>query len=408
MFYDKEFNFLKNLLTKYHLQHLIIDPYNSLDKLIDMGAKILIGSDSNNKTFIDFFPYIKPNTIYRITDVFLCKYIFFELPYHKSKTIFFVGPYLSEDISQQKIMEQAENFKISPKFSKELEYFYSSLPLVADETTISVAIDTFAEYIWHGPDNFDVVQLYREDNDAFVPNILKEATFYDNSSINIQMMESRYNFENELINAVTQGNIHKAEHMMTNISSLAFENRTPDRLRNIKNYCIIMNTLFRKAAENGGVHPVYIDSVSSDIAKRIEALHTTSLARDFMIEILRFYCRLVKQYSSKKLSALIQGVIVKIENDLTEDLSLRTIAELCSVSPAYLSARFKKETGKTLTEYVNGKRVSAAKHLLRNTNLQIQTIAQHCGILDLHYFCRTFKSTVGKTPSEYRNMRSFN
>ena len=31
-----------------------------------------------------------------------------------------------------------------------------------------------------------------------------------------------------------------------------------------------MNTLFRKAAERGGVHPIYIDKISSDFAKQIE------------------------------------------------------------------------------------------------------------------------------------------
>ena len=44
-----------------------------------------------------------------------------------------------------------------------------------------------------------------------------------------------------------------------------------------------------------------------------------------------------------------------------------------------------------------------AKHLLKTTHLQVQTIAQHCGILDFHYFCRLFKSVVGTTPTDYRN-----
>jgi YesN/AraC family two-component response regulator len=83
------------------------------------------------------------------------------------------------------------------------------------------------------------------------------------------------------------------------------------------------------------------------------------------------------------------------------------MAKICNVSPNYLSNLFKRQTGKTLTQYVNGKRVSYAKHLLKTTNLQIQTIAQHCGILDFHYFCRIFKSITGKTPSEYRSGITF-
>lgn len=35
--------------------------------------------------------------------------------------------------------------------------------------------------------------------------------------------------------------------------------------------------------------------------------------------------------------------------------------------------------------------------------MQIQTIAQHCGISDINYFTRIFKKQIGKTPKEYRN-----
>ena len=71
--------------------------------------------------------------------------------------------------------------------------------------------------------------------------------------------------------------------------------------------------------------------------------------------------------------------------------------------PVICQLCFKKETGKTLTEYVNGKRIEQAVFLLNSTRLQVQTIAQHCGISDVNYFTRLFKATLGKTPKEYRD-----
>ena len=150
-----------------------------------------------------------------------------------------------------------------------------------------------------------------------------------------------------------------------------------------------------------------LDRVSSDFARRIEALQLLPTVVDFMLEMMRTYCRLVRRHSIKHYSPLIQKVIIQIENDLTCDLSLQTVARQNSVSPGYLSGHFKKETGQTFTAYVNSRRVNLAKHLLRTTSLQVQTIAQHCGILDFHYFCRVFKSCVGKTPTEYRNSYGF-
>ena len=105
----------------------------------------------------------------------------------------------------------------------------------------------------------------------------------------------------------------------------------------------------------------------------------------------------------KGYSLLIQKVLVRIDSDLTADLSLKTQAELLNVNASYLSTLFKKETGATLTDYVNKKRVEHALFLLNSSSMQIQTIAQYCGIPDVNYFTKIFKKYVGKTPKEYRD-----
>ena len=122
-----------------------------------------------------------------------------------------------------------------------------------------------------------------------------------------------------------------------------------------------------------------------------------------MSEMFRAYCKLVKKYSINQYSAIIQKTIIYIDADLTADLTLSTMADMNNVSASYLSSLFKKETGETLTEFVNKRRVKLAKNLLKTTNLQIQTIAQHCGILDVHYFSKIFKKYEGLTPKAFRD-----
>ena len=152
----------------------------------------------------------------------------------------------------------------------------------------------------------------------------------------------------------------------------------------------------------GSVHPFYIDSVSTEFAQRIELVRSQHDATELMKEMVRKYCKLVKKHSSKDYSLLVQKVITLIDADLTADLSLKRFLSLLNVNASYLSSLFKKETGKNLTEYVAEKRIKNAAYLLTTTNLQIQTIAQHCGIYDVNYFAKTFKKITGKTPKEYR------
>ena len=248
-----------------------------------------------------------------------------------------------------------------------------------------------------------IIDIVKERQAPVSPiNELKDNTSLDATLINMKLMEQRYAFENEMMNAVSHGQTQKINQLISAFSDINFEKRISDPLRNIKNYCIIMNTLLRKAAESGGVHPIYLDSVSSSFAVKIEQMSSTSSVNTLMSDMFRSYCRLVRRHSMGDYSPTVQKSIVIIESDLSAYLTLSSIAEQQNISPGYLSAVFKKETGKTITEYIREKRVKHAIYLLETTHLQIQTVALHCGIVDLQYFSKIFKKHTGKTPKEYR------
>ncbi|MBQ1231530.1 MAG: helix-turn-helix domain-containing protein [Clostridia bacterium] len=399
MFYDNELLLLQKMLDKSHLQTRIINPNESAKEIFGYNPWRVIEKEV---TFYDVFPSIRQNTVYRAVDSFLCCYIFLALPFCNEEKILLIGPYNNVDFTRERVFEQGEKLKISPKMFKELELFYASIPVIKEEKHIYSMVNTFAEYIFSGEENFENIDI---EQGGIIDALVSDKTELSeprDDMFNMDAMKKRYDYENELMKAVSEGNTHKAEMMIMSFSSLSFEDRVTDKLRNIKNYCIVTNTLLRKAAQNGGVHPLYLDSVSSDFARKIENLRSVAQALDFMPYIIKTYCRLVKKHSFSKYSTLVQRVIIKIESDLTDDLSLSALSAICNVTPAYLSSVFKKETGQSLTDYVNKKRIETAKHLLKNTNLQIQTVAQHCGILDLHYFSRMFKKYAGQTPSEYR------
>lgn len=240
-------------------------------------------------------------------------------------------------------------------------------------------------------------------NDFSLP--FSELDFYDASGGNefIKELELRYSFENDMIRAVSQGNYKKLSKLLTaQLFVSSVEERTSDALRNLKNYMIIFNTLMRKGAEVGNVHPFYIHGISSEFAKRIEQSKSTDEIMKLWDEMLYSYCKLVKSHTAKGYSPLVQNVIMQVDADLNADLTLKTMAEKFNVNASYLSSLFKKDTGMTLTEYVGKKRVERAKYYLETTSQQVQQISHDCGILDVNYFTKIFKKYTGLTPKQYR------
>ena len=265
-----------------------------------------------------------------------------------------------------------------------------------------VMIATICERIW-GSAAFAIVDVNRSYIHPESPiNEPAHSENFDDILINMKAMEKRYEFENELIQAVTLGQIHKETLFSSGFSENAFEKRVADPVRNAKNYGIIMNTLLRKAAEQGGVHPIYLDKISSDFALKIERLSSVAESNALMKDMFRSYCRLVRKHSLQKYSPVVQKTILMIDTDLSADLSLSSLASHQGISLGYLSTVFKRETGKTVSEYIRDKRIRHAIHLLSTTHLQVQTVALHCGIMDVQYFSKIFKKQTGKTPKEFR------
>ena len=91
-----------------------------------------------------------------------------------------------------------------------------------------------------------------------------------------------------------------------------------------------------------------------------------------------------------------------IENNYFDmNLNLNSIAEHFSLTPSYLSQKFKKNFGKSVNDYLYEIRIVHAKQLLTDSNLKIAEISQLTGFVDSNAFIRIFKKYVGTTPRKY-------
>lgn len=403
MSFDSELSFLCDILKKAHLKTSIASPGDTLERILPSGFDSLFPSIyAVDKPLHNLIGKPEEHTMYKVTDALHLSYIYFQLPDNEKISYFFVGPYLRTPIDSQQIMEIAESNNITPKNQQYLEEYYSCIPVISDNSYLLMMLNTFCERIWNTL-SFAVVDINNEWQ--LPPSLINESKSsdgFDDVMMNMIAMEKRYSFENELMQAVSLGQVHKNTSLLSSFSDQVFERRSSDPLRNMKNYVIIMNTLLRKAAEKGGVHPMYIDRLSSSFAFRLEQISALPEVVPLMHEMYKSYCRLVRKHSLQSYSPIVQKSIILIDSDLSANLSLHTLAESQNISPGYLSAVFRKETGKTISEFIREKRMKHAVHLLTTTHLQIQTVALHCGIMDVQYFSKIFKKHTGMTPKEYR------
>lgn len=388
-----------------HLNTYILqEPFDS-NVPFDVGMRRLLNPQANYASYFQGLSRLSSqHVIYKIFDNFLFNYILLELPGQKMRTFLLIGPYTLTAFDRNTVLEKAEEFSVSPEFFPEFNRIYGSLPLVVDSGALFTIINTFCAELWGSMDNFTMQEIHSLDSDNTLPDADFDSVRDSNDLFsNIADIEKRYTSETNMLQAVSRGQLHKLEMFIEHLNFLTLEQRTADPIRDAKNYAIITNTLLRKAAEHGAVHPIHIDEISSQFAKKIELATSLQALTVLTKEMMRKYALLVKNHSMKGYSPLVRKVLIHIDSDLSADLSLNVHAKLLNVNPSYLSTVFKKETGSTLTEYVTGKRIDHALFLLNTTSLQIQTIAQYCGFPDIAYFSRTFKRLIGKTPSEYRN-----
>lgn len=91
-----------------------------------------------------------------------------------------------------------------------------------------------------------------------------------------------------------------------------------------------------------------------------------------------------------------------IDEHFCENITRDTLGEIVYLSPGYLAASFKRETGRSLGSYIIERRMEKAKELLAEGKLTVSEAAFAVGYDNFTYFSRLFKNKVGMMPKEYK------
>lgn len=335
------------------------------------------------------------NTLLFVEGTFELHFALFRIP-DEEDTVFLVGPWTIGPRSEsarkwvRRYLGEAGEAAVQEYYNGvkilEANDFYSAMRVIVESMLPGKELDVremkeFLPFRFH-PDT----RYFTE------PEFQKE--------IPVAMLEQRYESENRILEAVSRGDDEAAIQAMHQHSRFTYGGRFEGTLYQQKNKMIIFNTLLRKAIEPSKVHPYYIDAISSKYARIIE--DADEIPNEMMWQMVRDYCAYVRRYSLKEYSPAVQKVMNYVNLNVAEPLTLKSLAAMCFISPSYLSALFKQETGTTLIDYINTQRVNRAAQLLVQNNHTIAAVAEEVGILDVNYFTKIFKKTLGVTPTRYR------
>ena len=213
-----------------------------------------------------------------------------------------------------------------------------------------------------------------------------------------------YAAERALLDMVRNGDLNYAEAFSnSSLLSSGVPVSGPDPLRQVKSSITVFTSLVCRAAIEGGLSPEEAYSLGDAYIQRTENARSqqellnlpATMYDDFIHRVHR--CRTNPRYSP-----MVQKCVDYIDLHLEQKIQAADLAAQLGYDDYYITRRFKRETGYSLTNYIKFAKIERAKVLLQSTRLTVQQIADGLGFTTRSYFIQCFKAVTGRTPTAWR------
>lgn len=131
----------------------------------------------------------------------------------------------------------------------------------------------------------------------------------------------------------------------------------------------------------------------------IDILNKLSKTEDYSLLNVNGYSFEIKSQENERTKRIYKY----IRRNFEQSISLEEIASVAGMTVPAFCRFFKKNTGKTFTQFVNEYRIVHATKLLSESDMTVSDIAFECGFNNFSHFNKLFKAYTGKSPLKYRN-----
>ncbi len=159
---------------------------------------------------------------------------------------------------------------------------------------------------------------------------------------------------------------------------------------------------FRTGARDYFANPVNRSVLKRTILRLLEIQKKTAGERVPISLIADADLESIPDFDDRNVPLSIREVLLYIEENLTDKITLSSLAQQMRMSKFHFSRYFQKYVGMSPMKRVNFARIQRARALLRRDDLTISEIAHRVGYDDLSALLRNFKKITGMTPTEYR------
>ncbi len=218
-------------------------------------------------------------------------------------------------------------------------------------------------------------------------------------------IHTSYIQELAVLQCVKDGDIARLQSTYKTLPQIKYGNMSNDPLKQFFYGCIANTTLVTRYAIEGGLEEEAAFTLSDIYIKRMENCRTLyelnllneKMALDFTSRVSK--AKALKQFNYTK---TVKKCIDYISRSIHQKITLDALAKEANLTPKYLSALFKKETGQTLSAFIMDKKINEAKTLLAYSDYSYFHISDYLSFYSQSHFIAVFKKYVEMTPKEYR------
>ncbi len=269
----------------------------------------------------------------------------------------------------------------------------------------------FLDYLLNDPplENITEVRYPSVDKSAVSLIKIKEPLLGEPERLDVSLNETSGKvFTEKLRDSIKYGMVEELKELLAGLGStnMGMAHFSTDAVRAFKSTFIYSTTLAALLAEEGGVSN---DLTAVLIEKYLTIIQTLTsydeIAKLWETMLLDFTNRTYQCRIIDSDSILVAKVCKYVQAHLNEKIGLPDLAAFLALSPEHLSREFRRNSGHTITAYIQMWKIEESKRLLKTSKYSIAQIAQQLNFSSQHYFQTIFKKHVKMTPLEYRNTK---